>query len=143
MSGTNAKYSKKLLPNPTKEICADPAKLSDYLAKIQEFINLNVRSFSIVKCPNCVVNATNSGDPETLVQIKNPGFKIGTVHFSHAIFTNRQSGTSMIPPTQTASGFLRNLRLTTDGGAVFNIVIPSSPSGKTVWDCFVLVFEGE
>lgn len=141
--GSNSYFAKQQLPTPTKEMCSDPSKLADYLSKVQLRLNQELTHVRVIKCPNCVIDAVNSGDAETLVQIKNPGFQIGSVFFSHAIFTHRASGGSMAVPIQSAAGFLRDLRLTTEGGAVFNVVIPSSPAGKRIFDAYVVVIEGE
>lgn len=142
--GSNAYLTMQQLPTPTAEICKDPQRLAGYLSKLQLVVS-QLRHFRVIKCPNCVMDVVNSGDAETLVRINNPGFKLGSIIFGHAIFTHRVdgSGSATTVPTQNFSGFLRNLRFTTDGGAVFNVSIPSSPAGKTVWEVHVIAFEGE
>jgi hypothetical protein len=141
----NSYFSNTQLPTPTVELCKDPAKLAQYLSKMQLRLNTELRRFRVVKCPN-IRMAFNDTDGGTPVLIPNPGFQVGAAMFSHAIPTKIGDGSAGVAKV-IGAGYLRNLKFQTNDGISFQAVIPNNPPATSTdlpyFDVYVVLMEGE
>lgn len=130
----NNYYTLTRLPKVTEEICKDPRQLAQWLTRVEQRLNTELRRFRAVRLQNVY-----SGQ---LCQVGYPGFQVGAVFFSHA--TRTGPGWTSTFLQNTSAGYLQNVNIQPNGPISFiPLVAATGATHGELMDISIVLMEAE